>query len=379
MEVVPFGHPAWIEINLAQFKQNIFAIRALIGDRKLCLPIKANAYGHGLVPIAKAAVEAQVDYLAVSCLQEGALLREAGIQSPILVLGAIHEEQIPELIRYQLEFTLSSLYKAELTVRTCQELQAPCKVHVEVDTGMQRTGVRPATGGALLDYLYASKFIEVVGVYSHLATADLPGSPFAKAQIEAFRALVATEVLKDGRKPLIHLANSGGVCFYPESHFDMVRPGLLAFGYFPPVAKPRLAGIAPIFAVKAKISYFKVVLKNNGISYSHTHTTQEDTRIVTIPVGYGDGYRRALSNRAGVLIRGRRFPLVGNICMDQFMVDIGHTEAYVGDVVTLIGRDGEAEVTLDEVARLCDTIPYEILCGFNDRLPRLYLPPSAHG
>ena len=373
MEVVPFGHPAWVEINLAQFKQNIAAIRAFIGNRKLCLPVKANAYGHGLVPIAKAAVEAQVDYLAVSCLQEGALLREAGIHCPILVLGAIHEEQLAELIKYQLEFTLSSLYKAELTARKCLELQAPCKVHVEVDTGMQRTGVRPATAVALLDFLYASAFIEVVGVYSHLATADLPGNAFAQAQIQAFRELVETEVLKDGRKPMIHLANSGGVCFYPESHFDMVRPGLLAFGYFPPAADTFHGQIAPFFAVKAKVSYFKVVPQDQGISYSHTYTTRQATRIVTIPVGYGDGYRRALSNRAGVLIRGQRYPLVGNICMDQFMVDIGQHEARVGDVATLIGRDGAQEVSLDEIATLCDTIPYEILCGFNDRLPRIYL------
>ena len=373
MEPVPYGHPAWIEINLAQFTKNIHIIQQVIGDRKLCLPVKANAYGHGLVPIAKAAVEAGVAYLAVSCLQEGALLRQAGIQSPILVLGAIHEEQIPELIEHQLEFTLSSLYKAELTARQCRTLQRTCKVHVEVDTGMQRTGVRPATAAALLDFLYASPFIEVVGVYSHLATADQPGNAFAQAQIQAFRAFVQREVLRDGRNPLVHLANSGAVCFYPDALLDMVRPGLLAFGYFPgPVTGP-LAGVAPFFAVKAKLSYFKVVRQGQGISYSHTHTTARDTRIVTVPVGYGDGYRRALSNRAGVLLRGRRYPIVGNICMDQFMVDIGQDEAFVGEAVTLIGRDGGEEVPLAELAGLCDTIPYEILCGFNDRLPRIYL------
>jgi len=373
MEAVPYGHPAWIEINLAQFKQNLRTIQAWIGDRKLCLPVKANAYGHGLVPIARAAVEAGVDYLAVSCLQEGALLRQAGITSPILVLGAIHEEQLRELIENRLEFTLSSLYKAELTARHCRALNLPCKVHVEVDTGMQRTGVRPATAAALLTFLYASPHIEVVGVYSHLATADQPNDPFALAQIRTFRDFVAREVLKDGRKPLVHLANSGGVCFYPDSHLDMVRPGLLAFGYFPsPVGKP-LADLAPFFEVKARLSYFKVVAKGEGISYGHTHTTPRDTRIVTVPVGYGDGYRRALSNRAGVLLRGRRYPLVGRVCMDQFMVDIGQDEAFVGETATLIGRDGEAEVSLAEISALCDTIPYEILCGFNDRLPRLYL------
>ncbi|MDR3672034.1 MAG: alanine racemase [Holophaga sp.] len=374
MDHIPFWHPAWIEINLAQFKQNLQVIRRFVGDCRLCLPVKANAYGHGLVAIARAAVEARVDYLAVSCLQEGVLLREAGIDRPILVLGAIHENQIGELIRQDLEFTLSSRYKAELAARKSAELQRSCRVHVEVDTGMQRTGVRPETAVELLDYLYGAGCFQVVGVYSHLATADDPHSEFARVQIAAFRGFIQDWVLKAGRRPLIHLANSGGVCNFPESHLDMVRPGLLAFGYFPGATDPRLAGIAPFFAVKAKISYFKVVGPGQGIGYGHTHTTRRETRIVTIPVGYGDGFRRALSNRGSVLIRGRRYPIVGNVCMDQCMVDIGQDEAYVGDEVTLVGRDGAEEVSLGEMAELCDTIPYEILCGFNDRLPRIYLP-----
>jgi alanine racemase len=374
VEQVPFGHPAWIEIDLAQFKRNLAAIRAYVGDRKLCLPIKANAYGHGMVAIAKAAMEAKVDYLAVSCLQEGATLREAGLTGPILVMGAIHEEQIEELIRYRLEFTLSSMYKAQLTALQCQEAHLTCRIHVEVDTGMERTGVRPETARALLNFLYGNPCFEVVGVYSHLATADDPESRFAREQIQVFRAFVDQDLHQAGRHPLIHLANSGGVCSYPESLLDMVRPGLLAFGYCPQAAGGPLAAIAPFFSVKAKISYFKVVQKDHGISYGHTYTTREETRIVTVPVGYGDGYRRALSNRANVSIRGQLHPIVGNICMDQFMVDLGHDEAYVGEVVTLIGRDGAQAVTLNELARLCDTIPYEILCGFNDRLPRVYLP-----
>jgi alanine racemase len=374
VEQVPFGHPAWIEIDLAQFKRNLAAIRNHVGSRKLCLPIKANAYGHGMVPVARAAVEAKVDYLAVSSLQEGATLREAGLTSPILVMGAIHEEQIEDLIRYGLEFTLSSLYKAQLAARKCHDAQLSCRVHVEVDTGMERTGVRPDTARALLNFLYDDPCFEVVGVYSHLATADDPESAFAREQIQVFRTFVANDLLKAGRHPIIHLANSGGVASYPDSHLDMVRPGLLAFGYCPQAASGPLAAIEPFFSVKAKLSYFKVVRKNHGISYGHTYTTREETRIVTVPVGYGDGYRRALSNRASVSIRGKLHPIVGNICMDQFMVELGQDEAYVGEVVTLIGKDGAQTIALNELARLCDTIPYEILCGFNDRLPRVYLP-----
>jgi len=373
MEQVPFGHPAWIEIDLAQFQRNLLEIRKLIGPRKLCLPIKANAYGHGLVPIAKAAVAAGVEYLAVSSLQEGALLRQEGLDGPILVMGAVHEEQLEALIRLGLEFTLSSLFKARLAAQKCAELKTTCKVHVEVDTGMQRTGVRPATAVGLLAFLYATPCFEVVGVYSHLATADDPDSAFAREQIATFRRFAQDHVLQGGRAPLLHLANSGGVLFHPEAHLDMVRPGLLAFGYGPSALKTLCPGLAPIFSVRAKISYFKTVAAHQGISYGHTFVTARDTRIVTVPVGYGDGFRRALSNRAQVLIRGRRYPLVGTVCMDQFMVDLGQDEAYVGEVVTLVGRQGDQEVTLEEMARLCDTIPYEILCGFNDRLPRVYL------
>jgi alanine racemase len=369
---LPFGHPAWIEIDKQQFKQNIEIIKKHIGHSKLCLPIKANAYGHGLIPIAKAAVEAKVEYLAVSCLQEGALLREAGIQIPILVLGAIHEEQISELLKYQLEFTIASLYKAKLVAEKCQSLQQKSRVHVEIDTGMQRTGVRPETAVDLLNYLHETHCMELVGIYTHLATADTPQDAFAKVQIQTFKEFVSRYVLNKNKDVICHIANSGGVCHFPESHMDMVRPGLLCFGYFPYPLQDELKKVRPFFSVKAKIAYFKVVEAGQGISYNHTYRTTQKTRIVTIPVGYGDGFRRALSNCGSVIIRGKKYPIVGNICMDQCMADIGQGEAYVGDEVTLIGRQGNEEISLDEMATLCDTIPYEILCGFNDRLPRYY-------
>ncbi len=372
LDQLQFSHPAWIEVDLQQFKQNIRAIKQYIGQCKFCLPIKANAYGHGLIPIAKAAVEENIDYLGVSCLQEGALLRDAGIQIPILVMGAIHEQQIEELLNYQLEFTISSLYKAKITAEKCIQLQQKGKVHVEVDTGMQRTGVRPDSAIDLLNYLYSMKCFEVVGLYSHLATGDSPNNDIAKDQIRVFQQFTKQYTSKQGKNILCHLSNSGGVCYYPEAHMDMVRPGLLAFGYFPRSSNKLLQTIEPFFSIKAKISYFKVVGKNQGISYGHTYITNKETRIVTVPVGYGDGFRRALSNCGEIIIRDKRYPIIGTICMDQFMVDIDHNEAYVGDVVTLIGKENKTQITLEEIANLCDTIPYEILCGFNDRLPRFY-------
>lgn len=368
---IPYGHPTWIEVDLHQFKQNIRIIRQHIGKSLMCLPVKSNAYGHGLIPISCAAVEAQVDYLAVSCLQEGALLRQAGIPIPILVLGAIHETQIEELLKYDLECTISSFFKAELLEKKCLQFQKRCKVHLEIDTGIQRTGVRPQTAINLLHFLMNSAAFEVVGIYSHFATADVPQDNFAQAQINDFKDFINRHrPLKENI--ICSIANSGGVCYYPESYMDMVRPGLLSFGLYPCPTNKQPDGIKPVFSLKAQISYFKVVNKGTGISYGHTYITDQDSRIVTIPVGYGDGYRRGLSQRGSVLIRGKRYPIAGTICMDQFMVDIKNDEAFIGDVVTLIGKDGNQEITVHEIAQLCDTIPYEILCGFSSRQPRLY-------
>lgn len=365
-----YPHPSWIEIDLAQLRKNIAVIRGHIGPCLFCLPVKANAYGHGLCAIGLAAQEAKIDYLAVAHLQEGIQLRKAGVSLPILVLGAIHEDQIHDLIDHNLEFTISSKFKAELAAKKCKEKGRKCRVHLEVDTGMQRTGVRSETARILLPYLQSLDSLEVVGVYSHLATADKPEDPFAIEQIKMFRELV--QEFKD--TPLIqHLANSGGTAYYPQAHLDMVRPSLITFGYLPDFCPSSLQSIAPCFSLKAKVSYFKVVQKGKGISYGHSFVTERQTRIVTIPVGYGDGYRRSLSNRGSVLIRGKRFPICGTICMDQFMVDVGDEEVFVGDEVVLIGKQGNEEIPLKEVAKLCDSIPYEILCLFNERIPRIYL------
>jgi alanine racemase len=360
-------HPTWIEIDLAQFRNNLMALRKQVGRARLCLPVKANAYGHGLVAIGKAAEAFGVDYLGVSCLQEGVALRKAGVTIPILVFGAIHESQIEGLICFQLEFSISSTFKADLVRRylMTREGGVKCRVHLEIDTGMQRTGVRGETAISLVEYVRAMPCFEIVGVYSHFATADRPGDRFANEQIARFKELIC---LPQFQGLCAHLANSGGVAHYPESYLDMVRPGLLAYGYS---SSGAVEGIAPCFSLKSRVSYFKVVEAGTGIGYGHTHVTKKRTRIVTVPIGYGDGYRRALSNRGSVLIGGKRFPIVGLICMDQFMVDVGESEVHVGDEVVLIGKQGGEEISVLEIASLCDTIVYELLCLFNERIPRV--------
>ena len=364
-------HPSWVEIDLGQFRTNIEIVRKHIGNNLYCLPVKANAYGHGLVKMALAAEEAGVDYLGVAHLQEGIELRRAGVKIPILVFGAFHENQIPDLIQNNLEFSISSKFKADLVAEKYQQHQLRCRVHLEVDTGMQRTGVRTSTATLLYEHIKKLEGIDVVGIYSHFATADRPGNAFALKQIHDFNEMLKAPTFA-GSTLICHIANSGGATHYISSHLNMVRPSLITFGYLPPDAPDSLKGIAPCFSLKSTVSYFKVVQKGEGISYGHSYMTNKQTRIVTVPIGYGDGYRRSLSNRGSVLIRGKRFPIVGTICMDQFMVDIGDAEMYVGDEVVLIGKQGQEEILLTEVAELCDTIPYEILCLFNNRLPREY-------
>jgi alanine racemase len=367
-----FPHPSWIEVDLKQLKKNIALVQSHIGKSLYCLPVKANAYGHGLKAIAKAAEEAHVNYIAVAHLSEGILLRESGISLPILVLGAIHENQINDLMNYNLEFTLSSSFKADLVAQVCGQRKQKCSVHLEVDTGMQRTGVRTSSAPSLMKHVKNLGCFYIKGVYSHLATADTPKDPFASRQIELFSSLMKDPLFQDPSL-IRHIANSGGTAFFPESHLDMVRPTFMTLGYIPTNPPENLKEIKPCFSLKTKVSYFKVVEEGCGISYGHSHITKKRTRIVTIPIGYGDGYSRRLSNKGSVLIRGEEFPIVGTICMDQFMVDVGDKEIRVGDEVVLIGKQGNLEITTQKIAELCDTIPYEILCSFNDRLPRYYI------
>jgi alanine racemase len=365
-------HPTIIKIDSQRFLNNLIAIRKRIGTTvKLCLPVKANAYGHGLLGIARLA-EATVDYFGVSCLDEGQTLRDNGILKPILVFGAFSAAQLADLVAHDLEITIPSLAKAQLVQAYCVQHKTRCKVQIKVDTGMCRIGVRVKNIYPLLDFVLASPELELTGVYSHLAASDDPNNPLTLKQIAEFKAVVT--YIK-ARKPgvICHLANSAGVCYFSESYFDMVRPGILSYGYYPQQVVPFIL-VQPCFALVSQVVYFKVVPAGQGVSYNHRYITTKETRIVTLAIGYGDGYRRGLSNRAQVLIGGVKHALVGTICMDMLMVDIGaHGQAYVGDEAVLIGEQGKEEISITDLAIKLDTIVYEILVGFNERIHRVYI------
>lgn len=365
-----FNYSSWIEIDSKQFKKNLSIIKNYIGDTLLCLAVKANAYGHGILEMSKIAQDQGVDYLAVATLLEGIKLRKENIKVPIIVLGTFHDDQIADFLENDLEITISSFFKANILKEYCAKHNKKCKVHIKIDTGMRRIGVKPDTGIGLYKFLKNENCFILKGVFSHFACSEEKDHPMNQVQLSAFDYLI--DKIKPDSSVICHIANSGALCNIENSFKDMVRLGTLPFGCYSKKMPDQLKDIKPIFSVKSKVSFFKVVEKDEGISYGHTFITKNQTRIVTIPIGYGDGFPRFLSNKGQVLIRGKRYPIVGTICMDQFMVDIGDDEAFIGDEVVLIGNQQNEKIEILEIANLCETITLDILCSFNERLPRVY-------
>jgi alanine racemase len=363
--------PTRIVVDLDALALNLRGIRAHVGVPVMGI-VKANAYGHGLVPVALHLQAQGIEQLGVAFLEEGVALRQAGITIPILVLGGIFGPQVAQFITHDLEITVSSLDKLRQVETAAQALGRKAVIHLKIDTGMERIGVHSYSAAPFIDAAVASQWCVLKGIYSHLACADDPRSPMTALQVERFLEACAYITRIGAPMPLRHLANSGGVLHFPDTHLDMVRPGILLYGVLPDPASLPAVDVKPVLSLVSQVVYFKVVRAGNPVSYGATWAPLEDTRVVTIPIGYGDGYPRALSSRGEVLIRGRRYPIVGRICMDQFMVDIGHESAWNEDEVVLIGRQGEATIPVEALALTAGTIPYEILTGLNQRIPREY-------
>ena len=364
--------PSRIRVDLGAIGHNLHAIRAHVGVPVMGI-VKANAYGHGLVPVARHLEAQGVDQLGVAFVEEGAALRRAGIRLPILVLGGIFGPQVAQFIAHDLGITVSSLDKLRQVEAAAESLGRKATIHLKIDTGMERIGVHSYSCGPFIEAAAASKWCELKGVYSHLACSDDPSSPMTALQVERFAEACAHFERIGAPMPLRHLANSGGVLHFPETWLDIVRPGIVLYGVLPDPASRPTIDVRAALSLVSQVVYFKVVRAGNTVSYGATWTAPRDTRVVTVPVGYGDGFPRALSSHGAVLVRGERRPIVGRICMDQFMVDLGPDgSAFNEDEVVLIGRQGGRAITAEDVARLAGTIPYEILTGLNERIPREY-------
>ncbi len=365
--------PTHLEVDLGQLADNYRAVLAHLGGVPMMPILKANAYGHGLVPVARLMEQLGAPILGLAYVEEGIRVRRAGIRTPILVLGGILGDQIPQFIAHDLILTASSVDKLEAIEACAAGLGRRAKVHLKIDTGMERIGVHWYSARPLLEASLRCRHVDVEGVFSHLATADEADPSYTTQQLERFLEVLEFFPKHGVPTPMRHLANSGAVLQHPRTWLDLVRPGLTLFGVRPSPAVPWVLPLAPALTWKSRVVYFKVVKAGNPVSYGATWAPDAWTRMVTLPVGYGDGYPRSLSSNAEVLIGGRRFPVRGRVCMDQVMVDIGRQSAYNGDEVVLLGRQGDEEVTAGELAERAGTIPWEILTGINTRVPRLYL------
>ena len=365
--------PTRVEVDLKVLAENFKSIKSFVKNSKVMPVLKANAYGHGLVRVAQLYEELKADYLGVAVVEEGILLREMGVKIPILVLGGVWGNQIPLFLKHNLSITASSIDKLKQIDETSAKMKIKAVVHLKIDTGMERIGVHYYNAEKFLEAAYSYKNINVEGIYSHFATAESEDLTFTKLQLERFNEVLDYYSKHSVKPPIRHISNSGAILQLPEANLDMVRPGIMLFGVYPSKNIKKTILVKPALTWKSLVVYFKVIKEGNAVGYGLTWKPHHNIRAVTVPVGYGDGYLRSMSHKAKVLLNGKLYPVVGNISMDQIVVNIENDSAYNSDEVILLGSDGKNSITAEDLAEWAGTIPYEILTNINTRVPRIYL------
>lgn len=365
---------AIVEVDLESIRQNFGCVRRLVGNNCRIWPaVKANAYGHGSVPVSIACLEAGADGFCVATLDEAVELRYAGIQTPILILGCISPHEASKAISLGIQLTLCNIESAEELSNLAVLNKTPVRVHIKMDTGMGRIGIQQK------DILEYSKRIAglpgicIEGLFTHFPTADEEDRSFTLSQIEMLKT-AASHLSKSGIViPMVHAANSAGILGYPEGYLNGVRPGIMIYGQYPSNTTPRTVSLSQTLTLKSRIAFIKQVPPNTSISYGRTHITKSNSIIATVPIGYGDGYPRALSNTGKAAVGGQCVPIAGRICMDQLMLDITnipHTK--VGEEVCLYGG-GYDYLDIGVIAEDLGTISYELFCNISNRVPRTYI------
>jgi len=368
----PDARPTWVQVDLDALAANVNALKSHARAERLMAVVKADGYGHGLIPSAEAALRGGADWLAVALVEEGEALRAGGIDAPVLVLAEAPVAAAGRLLAAGLTpaaYTRPFLEALDAAGRARDE---PVAVQVKLDTGMRRVGVPPTDWEDALRFVANAPGLRLQGLWSHFAVADEPHHPFIAHQAREFRRGLEVAQRAGLRPELVHLCNSAGTLHLPDEHFDMVRPGLAVYGLEP---APGLAGAVPLrpaLSWFSRLSMVKDVAAGESVSYGLRWTAEAPTRIGTIPAGYADGVRRGLSNVGRVLAGGRAVPIAGTVCMDQFLVDLGQAGAAAGDEVCLIGSQGDAVISVDDWAAWLGTINYEIVCGISARVPRVY-------
>jgi alanine racemase len=369
-----FFRQTWVEIDLCAIRYNYLALKKYLPQgTKMMAAVKANAYGHGIVEVSRKLVECGIDYLGVACVDEALILRENRIRIPVLNLGAFLKNDLAALVENDITATVTDLDLAKRLDAAAGRLKKKVKVHVKVDTGMGRLGIWHREADAFIIKLCALKNLSLEGIFTHFPSADIDES-FTRSQIAVFCSLIDRLEIKGVSIPLKHLANSMAVLGFKDSHLNLVRPGLALYGLHPKEEMLGKVALKSVLAFKTKVVYLKNVDKGMSVSYGRTYIASKKTKIATLPVGYGDGYNRILSNKGKVLINGKLCPVVGVVCMDQTMVDVGALKnVKMEDEVVLMGVQGGRTIRVEDIARLCNTIPYEVVCWISPRVPRVYL------
>ncbi|CAC5343926.1 MULTISPECIES: alanine racemase [Planktothrix] len=370
---------AWVEVDLGAIAENIRQLKGLLSPQtKLMAVVKADAYGHGAVSVAKTVCQAGAEWLAVATLPEGIELREAGIKQPILLLGAIHTvEEVQAIAHWQLQPTLCTPQQALLFSETLNKLDQSLAVQIKIDTGMSRLGTPWQQGLEFFKLVQRLPNLELAGIYSHFATADSPDPTVMRQQHYRYENVI-NEIRDhwqsdaDPQFPLLHISNSAATLADRNLHYDMVRIGLSVYGLYPATHLTSVVTLKPAMQIKARVTQVKTIEAGTGVSYGYQFIAKKQTKIAVIGIGYADGIPRNLSNKIKVLIRGQLVSQIGTITMDQIMLDVSEIpDLQVGEVVTLLGQDGEYSISADDWANTIGTISWEILCGFKHRLPRV--------
>jgi alanine racemase len=365
--------PTFAEINLSYLKFNYINIKKKVKDAKVMAIVKANAYGHGMLECAAAldSLNNCPDYYGVTYIDEAVELRKGNIKKPILVLTPLYEPIVDDFLKYDIIPTIFNKNHFDLIKRRSKG--KIIKVHVKIDTGMGRLGVKFDKAVEFIKYLTRQKEIKIDGIFSHFATSDEKDKKFARLQLSRFTKIVDELKSLKINYGLAHIANSGAILDIPESYFDMVRPGISLYGYYPSLETSESVKLKPVMSIISRVSAIIDIKKGESVSYGRKFFAPEDTRVAVVPFGYAGGYMRALSNKSCGIIRGKKYEQAGQVCMDIVMFNIGKDKINVGDKIILLGKQKELEINAWDWAKNANTIVYEIICNMRGQLPRAYI------
>lgn len=366
-------------IDLSALAHNLSEVRRLIPSAcRIFAVVKADAYGHGLIEVSRVLARHNVGGFAVATVQEAVLLRNAGIREPVLVMAGLLPDELPDLVRYGLTPVVYDLAFAQRLAEQIPANAAPWPVHLKLDTGMGRLGLTPAEVWEALQLIKAGGHLRVEGLMTHLADADMADPAYTNSQLARLDTVVARIRQANISIPLVHAAGTAGILSHPTSHRDAVRPGIMLYGYHTCARLTAPVFLKPVLSVTTKVVQVRAVAQGESVSYNRTFIATRPSRIAVLPVGYADGYSRTLSDRAAVLVRDRRAPVVGRVCMDLTMIDVTDVPGVAaGDDVVLIGRQGSESITADDLATWQDSIPYDVLCAIGPRVPRIFRPDET--